>query len=568
MLRNVVNRLRNKLRAWLGVVIALPPIAIEQRDMHSGARLMLARAGEPITGHKFKPPTLFPGVVPKDYKYVAADDPGDLGPYLALDSEQVAPSFQFADMFNTGLGFPGYAYLAELSQRSEYRAPSETIASEMTREWIKFTVKGKGRKKDREALGQDETIDDDPTEGLEDKLEEIEAAFDEFCVRDIFRKCAELDGFFGRAQIFIDIDNKGRDENEVNQLPLLVDAATIKKGTLRQLKVIEPIWTTPFTYNATNPTSKDFYVPRAWYILGRRVHATRLLTFIMREVPDMLKPAYNFGGLSMTQLMEPYVFQFLRTRNSVGDLLHNFSVMILKTDMSKALGGDVTAGTSLLDRMKLFIANRDNQGLTVLDKTDEEMEQIAVPLSGLEGLLSQSQRMQSTPSHIPLVKLVGEAASGLNASDEGAIQVYYDFVLACCQRFFRPHLTTVLQIIQLHLYGSVDDAISFEFVKLSAPTVKELAEIRKSNAETDATYIDKGVLAPEEVREKLAADPDSGYNNLVPGDLPDPPVMTEMTTGHELGEQSAEAAHGRSEESAEAAHKRDMQAQAKKPKAN
>jgi hypothetical protein len=41
-----------------------------------------------------------------------------------------------------GITFLGYAYLAELAQRPEYRMISETIATEMTRKWIEFTSTG------------------------------------------------------------------------------------------------------------------------------------------------------------------------------------------------------------------------------------------------------------------------------------------------------------------------------------------------------------------------------------------------------------------------------------------
>lgn len=577
MLRRAANFFRARLRKWLGVVDPPTPdasVVVKQPGLSIAASL-LQKAGEKLIARRFEAPVLPTGVIPPNYAYDAANDPGGLGQYLAFDNESTLASFAFANSFNTGLGFPGYAYLSELSQRSEYRAPSETIASEMTREWIKLTVKGKTRKNkdDGDRLGKDaapptdegasvkkDDAPDDEVDGeLEDKLEEIEQALEEFKVREAFRLCAQLDGLFGRAQIFIDIESKGRNVEEVRQLPLIISPETIPVGSLKKFKVIEPIWTTPYTYNASDPVADDFYVPRAWYVLGRRTHADRLLTFVMREVPDMLKPAYNFGGLSMTQLMEPYVYQWLRTRNSVSDLVHNFSVMVLLTDMSKVLGGDVTAGTSLIDRIKLFVANRDNQGLTIADKDTEELVAINVPLSGLEELLSQAQRMMSAPSHIPLVKLVGEAASGLNASDEGAIKIFYDFVRACQQQFFAPHLKTVLQIIQLHLYGEIDDAISFEFIPLSAPTVKELAEIRKSNAETDGVYIDKGVISPEEVREKISSDPESGYTNLT-GPVPEPPDLGMMDAGAEINENAAQADHERGEESAQAAHKRQMQA--------
>jgi phage-related protein (TIGR01555 family) len=573
MFRNVATSLRNALRRWLGVVDAATP-APKQAEGMSIAHELLIKAGEKVVHRKVEPPKLFPGVVPASTQFTA--DPGALGPFIAADSELLAPAYSYANQAYCGLGFPGYAYLAELSQRSEYRSPSETIASEMTREWIALVVKGAARRDNKpqdkqrmqdDDLGEDALPEEAPTEGDDEgqddetqkKIELLTEAMEEFKVREALGKCAELDGLFGRAQIFIDIDTAGRERDEVRQLPLVISKETIKKGSLKALTVVEPIWTTPFTYNASDPTAPDFYKPKAWFILGKRTHASRLLTFIMREVPDILKPAYNFGGLSMTQLMESYVFRWLRTSNSVSDLIHNFSVMALSTDMTQILQGKADKPGGLLDRARLFVATRDNQGLTLLDKDKEELNAVNVPLSGLEGLQAQSQEQMAGPSHIPLVKLLGITPTGLNASSEGEIKVFYDFVRACQQKFYAEHLNTILQLLQLHLFGEVDDSIGFEFKPLSSPTVKELAEIRKANADTAAVYIDKGVISPDEVRAKVNNDPESGYDNLT-GDAPPPPTQVDAEHGAELDEQAAGAAHERGEESAEAAHERQLEA--------
>jgi phage-related protein (TIGR01555 family) len=569
MLRTIGNRLRNKLRAWLGVPDPPAP-TIEKEAKEQGisiAQALLHRAGEKnIVTRKFGPPALPAGVVPSDYRYDAANDPGQLGPYVALDSEANAPAYAYGQLFNCGLGFPGYAYLAELSQRSEYRAPAETIAQEMTREFIKIIVKGEANDDETGADDAappsfaDEVRERDPAEpaideDLQKKVEEITEAMECFKVRDHMRKLAELDGLFGRAQLFIDIDpgklKASCPPDELRQLPLLIDPATVPKGSLCGFKVIEPIWTTPFAYNATDPTACDFYKPRAWFVLGKRIHASRLLTFVMREVPDMLKPSYNFGGLSMTQLMEPYVFQWLRTRNSVSDLVHNFSVMCLKTDMTNILSGEPDKPGGLLDRAKLFTSMRDNQGLTLLDMKREELAAVNVPLSGLDKLQAQAQEHQAAPSHIPLVKLLGVTPTGLNANSEGEIKVFYDFVRSCQQSFFAAPLDIIIKLIQLHLYGEIDDRIGFEFLQLSSPTVKELAEIRKANAETDKIYAcDISAVSNDEVRSRLSSDPESGYNNLS-GKAPPPPKMLDADLA---------------DESAQAAHERTLEVQANEPK--
>lgn len=565
--------LRNKLRAWLGITDPAPPAEVATLKVHptalEGARLsdfqqQLAKLGEHfIVARKIESPKLPPGVR-GNFAYDKANDPGALGEPLAMDDAANAPMWAYLNQANCGIGFAGYSYLAELAQRSEYRAPVETIAAEATREWIDVTVRGRASKKKRKERGEVVEANDADLNGngvddeLEDKIEALEAALEEFNVRSHFKELSELDGFFGRAQLYIDIEQGRADRDERDQLPLVVDSKTIKQGSLKGFQVVEPIWTSPYNYNSTDPTLPSFYKPFAWFVMGRRVHASRLLTFVSREVPDMLKPAYNFGGLALSQLMEPFVFQWIRTRNSVSDLIYNFSIIVLKTDMAAVLAGDPKASGGFFDRLKLFTQTRSNQGIQAIDKNREELEQISVPLASLDKLQAQAQEHMAAPSHIPLVKLTGITPAGLNADSEGEIQVWYDWIRSYQIAFFSKHLKHVLDILQLHLFGEIDEAIGFEWKPLSSPTVKELAEIRKANAETDATLIDKGVVSPEEVRERVSSDPESGYNNLT-GPAPTPPVMVEAEHGAELDEKGKQLDHERASETAEEAHKRALE---------
>lgn len=403
-----------------------------------------------------------------------------------------------ADCF-FGTGFIGYPRLAELAQISEYRSVSETTANEMTRQWIE--IKSAGEEDNSEAIKQ------------------IEECCERLNVRDVFRKAVETDGLFGRGQILVQI--KGHDGKLAN--PLLLTEKTIAKGSLKALVNIEPMWTTPAPYNAVDPTLPDFYKPKAWYVMAQEIHASRLFTLISRPVPDMLKPAYNFGGVSMTQLMMPYVERWLRTVDSVSDLLHSFSLSGIKTDMSAILSGSDDGDTNIMLRAELYNRLRDNRGLMLLSKDEEEFFQFNTPLSGLDALLAQSQEQMAAPSHTPLVKLLGITPSGLNASTEGEIAVYYDHIRAMQENLLRDPLDKLLKLVQLHLFGKVNDNITFDFVPLRQMSETELSTIRKSDTDRDVAYIQAGVVSAEEVRGRLAGEPGSGYNGIDVEDVPEMP---------------------------------------------
>ena len=441
---------------------------------------MDAPAGPPIYG--LSAPELPPGVRPKNSIAMDHSPLGNFG----------------ADCF-FGTGFAGYPRLAELAQIAEYRSVTETTANEMTRQWIEI-----------KSVGEEDNSE---------TIKAVEECYERLNVRDIFRKAIETDGFFGRGQIIVHI--KGHDGHKLAN-PLLLTEKTIAKGCLKGLTSIEPMWSTPAVYNATDPTASDFYKPKSWYVMGQEIHASRLFTLIARPVPDMLKAAYNFGGVSMSQLMMPYVERWLRTVDSVSDLLHSFSLSGIKTDMSAVLAGGCD-DMSVQLRAEMYNRLRDNRGLMLLDKDMEEFFQFNTPLSGLDTLLAQAQEQMAAPSHTPLVKLLGITPSGLNASSEGEIAVYYDYIRAMQENILRDPLDKLLKLVQLHLFGKVNDAITFDFRPLAQMDENDLAAIRKSDSDRDVAYIQAGVVSAEEVRNRLASEPDSGYSGIDVEDVPEMP---------------------------------------------
>lgn len=446
--------------------------------------------------YEIKPPMILPGVVPA----------GREAPVMAMDYNGYGQGGYGANLWQYGAtsvtswaGFPGYPYLSQLATRAEYRAFADSMAKECTREWIKFNSK------------------QDDGDKSADKIKIIEEEFKRLNVRGVVGLGVQHDCYFGRAQIFTDIQGADRDT------PLILDKRTIKKGSFTRISCVEPIWTTPVAYNALDPVAPDFYKPNGWWMLGQHVHASRLLTIVTRPLPDILKPAFNFSGMSLSQLAEPYVDNWLRTRQSVSDLINNFSITALATSMDQVLQGD-DDGSSLFTRADLFNATRSNRGLMLLDKDREDLVQVNTPLGTLDALQAQAQEHMCSVSHQPAIILTGISPTGLNASSEGEIRVWNDWVAAYQNSNWREPIDVILKLVQLNMFGEIDPDIDFDFVPLYQLTGKELAEVRESNGRTSVAYATANILSPEEVRDNLANDPESGYMGLDVGNVPVAPA--------------------------------------------
>jgi uncharacterized protein len=430
-----------------------------------------------------KLPRPYPGVLPAG------------APTLAQDG-QISAVYNFGEQAGgwEGYGFMGYAMLAELAQIPEFRKPSEILANEMTRKWVKLIS----------------TSDSDKTE----KLKDLEDEFERLGVQEAFRQAFEGDNFFGRMQIFPVI--KGF-EGDLLKTPLDIKA-NVERDSLVALRVIEPIWTYPNDYNSVDPTAANFYKPQSWFVLSQQIHASRMLTVVSRPVPDILKPAYLFGGVSLTQLLHPYVENWRRTRQSVSNITHNFSTPVLKTDLGKLT--EPGGAQLLFNRIDVFNNARDNQGAMVVDNEKEDFVNVSAPLSGLDKLQAQAQEQMAAIAGIPLVKLFGITPSGLNASSDGEIRSLYDTIESTQERIGTPHLRRLLDLIQMSKFGMIDSDIGFVWEPLWSLDEKGLAEVRKINAETDCAYADHGILDPLEIRLTVAAEENSRYASINVDELP------------------------------------------------
>jgi uncharacterized protein len=506
----------------------------------------------------------------------------------------------YASAYMEGQEFLGYGVLAILAQRAEYRVITETYAAEMTREWVEFSgadqkaEDGEGEEEDileEDALpalrpaADDAPLPWDPNSAASEregrleetpaselrsgekrgtgsanrdkteKIKELEEAIKNFGLKEVVKKALENDGFQGRGQVYVD----ACDADDRNELRTSIgdgrDEASkkkVEKGSIKRFAAIEPMWCYPNQYESADPLKRDWYRPETWWVMGKEVHRTRLITFVGREVPDMLKPAYSFGGLSLTQMCKPYVDNWLRNRQSASDLVNGFSVMVLLTDIGASLqpsgigqtiGGLTGAGgDALVARAELFNAVRENLGLLILNKATEEFKNVSASLSGVADIVAQSQEHLASVSQIPLVKLFGIQPAGLNADSEGVIRVFYDRVKAMQEAFLRPLLESLFAFVQLHIWGRIDPDIKFAFKPLWQLDEAGKAAIQKTKADTRAVDLDAQIIDREDARRAALADPDSQYAKLNLSE--EAPLAEELDQGELEGAEQPGAAGG------------------------
>lgn len=411
--------------------------------------------------------------------------------------------------FEMGMAMPpqflGYGMLQNISQNGLIRACISTVSSDMTRNWIELQREG------------------DAVQGTEDTLlEDLTAQMKARRVREVFAEAVELAGYEGGAFIFIDTGAKEQDLK--NPLAMSSASAELEQGRTLRFVVVDPVNCTPGDYNSTDPLRKDYFKPQWWWVLGKQVHASRLLRIVWNEVPILLKPAYNFFGIPQAQILWDYVMHFQQCRDAENRLLRKFSMAVFKTQIFDSMVQLNPEQMQALDsRIQFMIQHMSNDGMLIVDKEQEDVVKIETPLSGVTDIVRQALEFLAAINRTPAVKLLGISPSGFNATGESDLRNYYDHISTQQQSIMADALKTVLDCLQLNLRGQIDPTLSFKFAKLSEDDKKVQADTRKVAADTAAIYLDRGVLSQEEVRKALADDPDSGYANIDADALPPVP---------------------------------------------
>lgn len=396
-------------------------------------------------------------------------------------------------------GFLGYGVLEQIAQNGMIRTCIQTVADDMTREWIEVVG---GENEDKEAV---------------DSLQDLQEH--KYKIRRLFNRAFAMAGFYGGCFIYIDT---GVEDPSV---PLMISdksAELIKDRPLRFV-LIDPINVTPGDYNSNNPLRPDYMEPRWWWVQGQQVDSTRLVRIVDNAPPVLMRPAYNFLGIPQAQILWDYVLHWNRARASTVGLLEKLNLLVFQTDMSEAINA---GGISALDaKMMALTRYRNNDAIFVCDKEAEDVKNVTLSISGATDITRQALEHIAAINRTPAVKLLGISPSGFNATGESDIRNYYDHIYSK-QELQRENIQTVLDAIQLVEFGAIDQSISFEFKELGGEDELQAINAEKTQIDALAGLLGQNVINAEEARSVVKQKGLAGLDFI--SDEPPEPMEGEM----------------------------------------
>lgn len=362
--------------------------------------------------------------------------------------------------------------------------------------------------KDATRNGWELSIEGDRSEEITQALTARDTAFR---ITENLIEYSQFLRIFGVRIALFDVqsDDPSYYENQFN-----IDGVT--PGSYKGISQVDPYWCDPLLTgeDVYCPANRHFYDPEYWMIGGKKYHRSHLIITRYADVPDILKPAYFYGGIPLTQMIYERVYCAERTANEAPQLTMTKRMNVRKTDLGKVVGDPERT----LRAMEAQSYYRDNYGQLLIGQ-DDEYEQHETSLADLDAVIMTQYQLVASVAGVPVTELLGTTPKGFNATGEFEKRAY-DKTLRSVQKHELEALLKRHYLLMAKSYVEPETGVMPDFDiswnPTDEPTESEVADIRLKTGQYYSTLRDTGAISGDDIAQALESDPMSGFDSVNP----------------------------------------------------
>ncbi len=232
------------------------------------------------------------------------------------------------------------------------------------------------------------------------------------------------------------------------------------------------------------------------------VHHSRILRADWSMLPPRQQNFNNGWGDPLLQSIYDELRNYSTAFANAGLIMQDFVNYTLSIPNLAELISSQCSDNQVMKRLDLLNLTKSATNTMILD-AEEKYEKASTNISGIPELLDRFMLALSAVSGVPVSLLFGRSAAGMNATGDNDVRNFYDMVKQEQEAKLKPMLEKLTRYIMLSKDGAFEgvepDNWSIQFVPLWQNTEEQEAIVRKIVAETDAIYLDRGVLDAAEV---------------------------------------------------------------------
>lgn len=299
---------------------------------------------------------------------------------------------------------------------------------------------------------------------------------------------------------------------EERRLDLPLDTDVLMPGCFQGLLVLDRAQgIEPSTELVVDLDDPDFGLPMFYTVTLEanevtrvRIHHSRVLRFIGRELPRMETIAENYWGASELEHIWEELQKRSATSANIAQLIFQANITTLKMgNLGEHLAfGDENMRNTLLETLQNENRLRTSYGLQLMS-SDDSLENHSYSFGGLSEIYEAFMMDMAGAAEIPATKLFGRSPQGMNSTGEADLRNYYDTIAEMQERHLRPALEKLLPVMAISCWGYAPEDMEIIFEPVMTTSPAERAELVQKMSSDVIEAFRAGLLSREEALAEL-----------------------------------------------------------------
>lgn len=279
------------------------------------------------------------------------------------------------------------------------------------------------------------------------------------------------------------------------------DVNMIEPGSYEGFAVVDPVWlTNEFDEESCeDPLSVHYYEPTWVRTNMKKIHRSWYIRVVNSEVPDILKPTYYFGGLSLCQMLYERVWCADKLANEAPLLAMTKRLLIADGNLEQMIQ-DPRHANLFFRAINYF---RDNWSVFV-KKPSSNVTQLDTALSDLAPLTMTEYQLAASIAQIPVTKLLKNVPTGLQSTGDYEWDDYAQGLLGIQANEYEPLLRRHYEIYLRTTYPDRKDLdVTIIWNPIDVPKNQEIVQMTSTAIQGATNLIANKVVTIGEVRQML-----------------------------------------------------------------
>jgi len=279
----------------------------------------------------------------------------------------------------------------------------------------------------------------------------------------------------------------------------------IRKGDLRRCIVFDRYDMSAMTLNTWNVLEPNFLLPEFYTITGggQQIHWSHFARFNGARLPrrQMLQ-TQGWGDSELRKCLDD-IMDMVASKDGIAELMQEANVDVVKREgLSDELASD--QDEAIINRYTLFSQMKSVVQMALLDG-EESYERKTLDLGGVAPVLETFMTWISGAADIPVTRLFGTSAKGLNATGEGDLTNYYNSIRSKQLVQIDPGLRYLDEVMVRSALGYWPDDYNYVWNPLAQLNELQIAQAAYQRAQKDMLYLQEGVIRPSQIQRNLQA---------------------------------------------------------------